>query len=48
MENKSCFDCGFWDGDFGCTCSPLDKWYACPFESGARPEDFLEEKEEEK
>lgn len=30
----SCYDCGFWDSEVcGCTCSDLDKWYACPLES---------------
>lgn len=29
-----CYNCGFLDSDReGCTCSSLDKWYACPFES---------------
>jgi len=34
---NECYNCGFHDEDFGCTCSSLDKWYACPIES-AKPE----------
>lgn len=26
-----CVACGLYDSDVGCTCSPLDRDYACPF-----------------
>jgi len=28
-----CYNCGFYDADYGCTCPSLDAWYACPIES---------------
>lgn len=29
-----CYKCGFWDSEReGCTCSSMDKWYACPIEN---------------
>lgn len=38
---KECKSCGFYDCDYGCTCSSLDMWYACPIES-AKPENQKE------
>lgn len=39
---NECYDCDFWDSDReGCTCSSLDKWYACPIES-SKPENQKE------
>ncbi len=35
----TCFTCGFYDEDYGCTCPSCDKWYACPIEQ----EDSMEE-----
>lgn len=32
--------CGFYDTDLGCTCSSMDKWYACPLELNLTAEDF--------
>lgn len=34
-ENNAneCLNCGFYDEDFGCTLSSMDKWYACPLEA---------------
>lgn len=34
-ENSAneCLNCGFYDEDFGCTLSSMDKWYACPLEA---------------
>lgn len=40
MMNE-CYSCGLYDSDFGCTCSPLDSWYACPIES-SKPENQKE------
>lgn len=35
-----CHKCGFYDSEFeACTCSSLDKWYACPIES-KKPENI--------
>lgn len=28
-----CYNCGFYDSDFGCTCPSMDMWYAYPIES---------------
>lgn len=42
MIENECFECGFWDEDFGCTCSDLDKWYACPLEPEPTEDDFKE------
>lgn len=28
-----CYECGFNDEDYGCTCPHSDKWYACPIEN---------------
>jgi hypothetical protein len=30
---NECLNCGFYDEDFGCTLSSMDKWYACPLEA---------------
>ncbi len=30
--DEPCILCGWYDSDFGCTCSPLEKWYQCPLE----------------
>lgn len=30
---NECYTCGFNDEDYGCTCPPYDKWYACPVEN---------------
>lgn len=30
---SECYNCGFFDSDYGCTCPSLDMWYACPIES---------------
>lgn len=38
MIDKECLTCDFYDPDYECTCSPLDRWYACPLE----PEPKLE------
>lgn len=38
---KDCFICGFYDSDYGCTCSTIDMWYACPIES-KKPENQKE------
>lgn len=27
--DEPCILCGWYDSDFGCTCSPLKKWYLC-------------------
>lgn len=32
-NNKECYNCGFNDEDYGCTCPHTDKWYACPIEN---------------
>ena len=32
MEYSGCRSCDFYDSEFGCTCSSLDLWYACPYE----------------
>lgn len=34
-----CYKCEFYDEDYGCTCSDLNKWYACPIESN-KPENI--------
>lgn len=39
----TCFACGFYDEDYGCTCPSLDRWYACPLEPEPKPEDFMTE-----
>lgn len=39
----TCFTCGFYDEDYGCTCPSCDKWYACPLEPEPKPEDFMTE-----
>ena len=44
MVNE-CFSCGFYDPDMGCTCSSLDKWYACPLEPAPTEEDFMTEED---
>lgn len=36
---KECRRCGFNDEDYGCTCPPSDKWYACPIEA-KKPENI--------
>ena len=33
MIDKKCLVCDFYDPDYECTCSPLDRWYACPLEA---------------
>lgn len=43
-QTNRCFNCGFHDEDYGCTCSDLDKWYACPIES-EKPENVQELKD---
>lgn len=30
---NECYNCGFNDEDYGCTCPHSDKWYACPIEA---------------
>lgn len=30
---NECYQCGFNDEDYGCTCPHSDKWYACPIEA---------------
>lgn len=37
---KDCRGCDFYDCDFGCTCSSIDKWYACPLEPDPDVFDF--------
>lgn len=44
MNDNLCLGCGFYDSDMGCTCSSLDKWYACPLELELTEEDFKREK----
>lgn len=39
-----CYNCGFYDSDFGCTCPSIDAWYACPIES-EKPENIQALKE---
>lgn len=29
MNDNPCFGCGWYDSDFGCTCSSLEMWYQC-------------------
>ena len=41
---KDCFNCGFYDNDYGCTCSSSDLWYACPIEN-KKPENIQTLKE---
>ena len=41
---KDCNKCGFNDSDYGCTCPPYDKWYACPIEN-KKPENIQEIKD---
>lgn len=48
MRDKQCLNCGFYDDDYGCTCSSLDKWYACPLEPEPPIEAFMTEEELEK
>ena len=37
---SECYKCGFWDSNYeACTCSPSDRWYACPTES-KKPENI--------
>lgn len=43
MEINKCLSCGFYDDDFGCTCPPYDKWYACPYSSPLSEKDFEKE-----
>lgn len=38
-DMEKCWKCGFYDGDYGCTCPPTDTWYACPIES-EKPENI--------
>nr|DAQ98306.1 MAG TPA: Protein of unknown function (DUF1604) [Caudoviricetes sp.] len=45
MIDNQCFECDCYDSDFGCACSSLDKWYACPLEPEPSPEDFMTEEE---
>lgn len=45
MIDKKCLMCDFYDPDYECTCSPLDKWYACPLEPEPKPEDFMTQEE---
>ncbi len=37
-----CFECDFYDSDFGCTCPSYDMWYVCPLQSEPTEEDFKE------
>lgn len=41
MIDIRCFTCGFYDPDFECTCSPMDKWYACSLEPEPDPQIFI-------
>lgn len=33
MIDKECLICDFYDPDYECACSPLNRWYACPLEA---------------
>lgn len=46
-EKNECLNCDFNDPDFGCTCSSIDKWYACPLSPELKPEDFEESEEKQ-
>lgn len=48
MIDKKCLYCGYYDSDYECTCSPLDKWYACLLEPESPIEAFMTEEEFEK
>jgi hypothetical protein len=36
----SCYQCGFYDEDMGCSCPSYEKWYACPLEPELTEKDF--------
>lgn len=40
MEKNPCLSCDYWDEERGgCSCSPLDRSYACPLEDGKETEE---------
>ena len=40
------YKCGWYDEDYGCTCSSLEKWYQCPMYPKPKQSDFGSRKEE--
>lgn len=41
------YKCGWYDEDYGCTCSSLEKWYQCPMYTKPKQSDFCSMKEGE-